>query len=392
MRTVGVIAEYDPFHLGHAYHLQQARQRTQADWVLCVMSGCFTQRGQGALLSPAQRARMALESGADVVLELPVPWAVREAEHFALGGISILHRLGCITHVAFGAETDDLPALSRCAALLEQPSPSLGAAVRERLAQGVSHPAALGGALEALFPGLGLSKPNNVLGLCYLRALLRLHSSMQPVLVPRAGDYHATDWSGGFPSATAVRGAISRGDWLRVSQALPQRSYALLRAAVQRGELFHPQVLDTLLLYLLRTTGPEALRQLPGCTEGMENRLISAARTATSRRELLTAAKTRRYPYARLSRLCAHLLLGLRAQEVRPGLLPPYARLLGFRREARPLLRSIKASGFPLLEKAADAPRDNVIFQSDMRAYDLWCLGAGLRPGLGYRQGVVLVD
>lgn len=136
MRTVGVIAEYDPFHLGHAYHLQQARQRTQADWVLCVMSGCFTQRGQGALLSPAQRARMALESGADVVLELPVPWAVREAEHFALGSISILHRLGCITHVAFGAETDDLPALSRCAALLEQPSPSLGAAVRERLAQG----------------------------------------------------------------------------------------------------------------------------------------------------------------------------------------------------------------------------------------------------------------
>ncbi len=245
MRTVGVIAEYDPFHLGHAYHLQQARQRTQADWVLCVMSGCFTQRGQGALLSPAQRARMALESGADVVLELPVPWAVREAEHFALGGISILHRLGCITHVAFGAETDDLPALSRCAALLEQPSPSLDAAVRERLAQGVSHPAALGGALEALFPGLGLSKPNNVLGLCYLRALLRLHSSIQPVLVPRAGDYHATDWSGGFPSATAVRGAISRGDWLRVSQALPQRSYALLRAAVQRGELFHPQVLDT---------------------------------------------------------------------------------------------------------------------------------------------------
>lgn len=263
MRTVGVIAEYDPFHLGHAYHLQQARQRTQADWVLCVMSGCFTQRGQGALLSPAQRARMALESGADVVLELPVPWAVREAEHFALGGISILHRLGCITHVAFGAETDDLPALSRCAALLEQPSPSLGAAVRERLAQGVSHPAALGGALEALFPGLGLSKPNNVLGLCYLRALLRLHSSMQPVLVPRAGDYHATDWSGGFPSATAVRGAISRGDWLRVSQALPQRSYALLRAAVQRGELFHPQVLDTLLLYLLRTTGRRPCASCP---------------------------------------------------------------------------------------------------------------------------------
>ncbi len=122
----------------------------------------------------------------------------------------------------------------------------------------------------------------------------------------------------------------------------------------------------------------------------MENRLISAARTATSRRELLAAAKTRRYPYARLSRLCAHLLLGLRAPEVRPGLLPPYARLLGFRREARPLLRSIKASGFPLLEKAADAPRDTMIFQSDMRAYDLWCLGAGCARACGRQQIVIL--
>lgn len=392
MRTVGVIAEYDPFHQGHAYHLEQARQRTQADWVLCVMSGCFTQRGHAAVLSPARRARMALENGADVVLELPVPWAVREAEHFALGGIHILHALGCVTHLAFGAETDDLPGLSRCAALLEQPTPSLNADVQARLAQGQSHPSALGDALEAYFPGLGLSKPNNVLGLCYLRALLRLHSPIQPVLIPRRGDYHATGWSSGFPSATAVRGAIARGDWLRVSQAMPQKAYAILRAAMQQGEVCRAEALDPVLLYLLRTAGADALRRLPGCIEGMENRLIAAARTAVNRRELLAAAKTKRYPYARLSRLCTHLLLGLSSQEIQPGLLPPYARLLGFRKEARPLLQAIKASGFPLVEKAADAPRNHAVFQADMRAYDLWCLAASQQPGLGYRQKMVRID
>lgn len=391
MRAVGVIAEYDPFHLGHAYHLGQAREKTQADWVICVMSGCFTQRGQGALLAPALRARMALEHGADVVLELPVPWAVREAEHFALGGVSILHRLGCVTDLAFGAETDDLPALAQCAALLEHPTPELDAAVQAGLAQGLAHPAALGQALEKRFPGLGLEKPNNVLGLCYLRALLRLRSSIQPTLIPRAGDYHATCLDSGFSSATAVRGAFARGDWSGVSRAMPAAAYTTLRAAAQRGEIFRSGRLDPVLLHLLRTAEPEALRRLPGCAEGIENRLRSAAQTAVSRQELLAAAKTRRYPYARLSRLCAYLLLGLTDREVNPQTLPLYARLLGFRQEARPLLRAIKASGFPLVEKVAHAPGCNAVFQADMRAYDLWCLGADQRPGLGYRQQIVVV-
>lgn len=391
MRAVGVIAEYDPFHLGHTYHLRQARERTQADWVICVMSGCFTQRGQGALLAPAARARMALANGADVVVELPVPWAVREAEHFALGGVSILHRLGCVTDLAFGAETDELPALTRCAAVLEQPAPELDAEVRAGLAQGLSHPAALGRALEKRFPGLGLEKPNNVLALCYLRALLRLRSPIRPVLIRRWGDYHATGLSGSLSSATAVRGAFFRGDWAGVSQAMPAAAYNVLRAAAQRGEIFHSDRLDPVLLHMLRTAEPEALRRLPGCVEGMENRLMAAAQKAVSRRELLQNAKTRRYPYARLSRLCAYLLLELTDSVVNPQTFPPYARLLGFRKDARPLLRAMKASGFLLVEKAAHAPGYDAVFQADMRAYDLWCLGADQRPGLGYRQQIVVV-
>ena len=191
MRVAGVVAEYDPFHRGHAYHLAQTRQRTQADYIVVVMSGCFTQRGQGAIVSPAARVRMALANGADAVLELPVPWAVREAEHFALGAVSILHRLGCVTHIAFGAETNDLAALTACAKLLEQPTDELNIQVQAGLRAGLSHPSALSQALAAQCPASGLEQPNNVLALCYLRALLRLNSNIAPILIHRNSSYHA---------------------------------------------------------------------------------------------------------------------------------------------------------------------------------------------------------
>lgn len=390
MRVAGVVAEYDPFHRGHAYHLAQTRQRTQADYIVVVMSGCFTQRGQGAIVSPAARARMALANGADAVLELPVPWAVREAEHFALGAVSILHRLGCVTHIAFGAETNDLAALTACAKLLEHPTDELNIQVQAGLRAGLSHPSALSQALAAQCPVSGLEQPNNVLALCYLRALLRLNSNIAPILIHRNSSYHATDLSEPFPSATAVRGAVRRGAWAQVREAMPASAYAVLQAAARHGAIYDLQRLDTVLLHLLRTTSPEALRQLPGCVEGLENRLQSAAQTVRTREELLAAVKTKRYPYARLSRLCTALMLDFTPEIVSPQALPPYARLLGFRRDALPLLRCMKEGSLPLVEKAADGPRESPFFQADARAYDLWCLGAQQPAGLMWRQQIVI--
>lgn len=392
MRTVGVIAEYDPFHLGHAYHLAQAREIAQADWVVVIMSGCFTQRGQAAAVLPSVRAEMALSCGADVVIELPCPWAVREAEHFALGGVSMLHRLGCITHLAFGAENDNLPALQRCAELLEAPDEALQQLIRSGLEQGLSHPAALGNAIAQRLPGAEISKPNNVLALCYLRALLRLNSPIEPVLIRRRGDYHATGFqTDALPSATAVRGALHRGCWEQVQASMPEPAYALLRKAAASGEVFHPGALDSVLLHLLRTVPLSTLRTLPGCGEGLENRLREAAFASVDREQLLQLMKTRRYPYTRLSRLCAHLMLGLDEQVVRPGTTPAYGRLLGFRREAAPLLRAMKKGCLPLIEKAAHGPRNDAAFQADARAYDLWCLGAGTTPERWWRQSPVMI-
>ena len=184
MRVVGVIAEYNPFHLGHAHHLAQARRLAQADAVVVVMSSAFTQRGDAAIASPMARAQMALASGADAVFALPAAWAVRDAEHFALGGVSLLAGLGCDA-ISFGTETADLPALRTVAALLEQPDDAFQAAVQSRMSQGLPYPAAMSAAMDAAHPGCGtlLANPNSTLAVCYLRAMMRLQADLDVVPV-----------------------------------------------------------------------------------------------------------------------------------------------------------------------------------------------------------------
>ena len=390
MRIVGVIAEYNPFHRGHAWHLRQARALARADAVVAVMSSCFTQRGEAALLSPADRTRMALSCGADAVFALPAMWSVRDAEHFALGGVALLRALG-VDAISFGAETADAERLWAAARLLERPSAAMSSAMQEHLAHGLPWPEALAAATDSLDPGAGrlLSSPNNTLAICYLRAMLRLGANMDVYPVPRQGDYHDTAVSGGFASATALRGTILRGDWRSARQAMPEEAYALLEDAALRGRLHRPEALDLPLLYRLRGMSGEELAALPDLSEGIEQRLRGAALTARSREDMLQAAKTRRYPYARLSRLCAHALLGFTADLLADTPLPPAAWLMGLRDTARPLMARLSASGFPIIAKAADYDRSLPWFQAELRAWDVWALGAGLPAGLALKAGVV---
>ena len=179
MKILGVVAEYDPFHSGHLYHMTEAVRRVSPDLVFIVLSPCFKQRGELSLLSPLDRARLALEAGADAVFSLPVLWTVRDAEHYALGAVSLLASLG-VTDLAFGAETADESLLFRAAGLLENPSPAFSALLKEKLSSGVGYPAALSGAFSSVLPeaeGL-LDRPNNILAVCNLRAALRLNLSL----------------------------------------------------------------------------------------------------------------------------------------------------------------------------------------------------------------------
>lgn len=385
MRIVGVIAEYNPFHSGHAHQLDEARRQTSADCVVAVMSGCFVQRGDAAILSPAVRTEMALENGADAVILLPAMWSVRNAEHFALGGVSLLNALGCDC-ISFGAETADLSALSAAASLLE--TDAAASSLHAQLARGLPYPAALSAAVSAVSPEAAtmLASPNNTLAVCYLRAMMQLHSPMTAVPILRENDYHASAISGALSSAGAIRSAVLRGDWQSAQSAMPESAADLLmnQAAVQH--LHRPEALDLVLLSRLRTMSDEDFAHLPDLSEGIENRLRRAASTAVTREALLQAAKTRRYPYARLSRLATYALLGITADLLAEYPLPPAAVLLGYRRDCAGLLSDLSRGRIPLLAPSA-CNRHDAWFQIEERAWQLWALGAGLPgdPLLRYR-------
>lgn len=386
MRVCGVIAEYDPFHQGHARHLSLARQESQADYILCVMSGSFTQRGAPALLPAHTRAEMALRCGADIVLQLPYDFSVREAEFFALGGVSILHALGCVTHLSFGCEFPDLAPLQRAAALLESPDECWQAALRRGLDQGLSHAAAAGQALEQYLalPPQALNAPNTALALSYLRALLRLKSPIHPVPILRDTAYHAGELER-YPSATAMRGAILRGDWTALEKGIPAQSFPTLQNAILQGMICPPDGLDAILRQTILFSSPEDLSHLPGVSEGLEMRMLKAAETAVSREELIAKTKTRRYTQGRISRALCHAMLHIQKRDL--SSLPSHARILGFRKSAQPLLKKMQKSGFPLISR----PAKNALMRLDIQADELWRIGAGLPLGDTYQHAPVIL-
>lgn len=383
--VVGIICEYDPFHRGHAHQFDLIRQILPDAIIVCLMSGCFTQRGMPAVHQPRVRAEAALRAGADLVLELPCAFAVRDAEHFALGGVEILTKLGFITHLSFGAEDDDLSILQQAAVLLESPTAEFESALRVVLANGHSFAVAQGAALgKCLGDEERWSRPNNILALCYLRAILRLNSALIPLPVRREGDYHSKELGvNSWPSASAVRQSLFAGNHTEASEAC---GYPLPLSPVCR-----PDALDQLLLYKLRVSSAEQLAKLPDCTEGLENRLKNCADQAAAREDLLTLLKTRRYAHSRLSRLCTHALLDIDSDFLTENAHPSYVRLLGLRRQSSEVTALIKKSPLTVIAKAADGNASDPLYQLDLRAYELWALGARLPAGLMYRQGVAVI-
>lgn len=390
MNVCGVIAEYDPFHKGHERHLRLAREMTGADFIVCVMSGSFTQRGMPALLPAHARADMALRCGADVTLQLPYAFSVREAEYFALGGAAILNALGCVTHLSFGSETDDLSLLQAAAKLLEAPDEAMESAIQSGLAKGLSYAAAQGQAVAKRLkvPVDMLDAPNTALALSYLRALIRLDSKIIPVPVLRETDYHAGELDA-LPSASAVRSAVLRGDWAGVRNAVPKAALPVLEKAVREG-ICPPNGLDTIMRHKLLFATPEEIARWPGISEGLEMRILKAAETAVNREALIDAVKTRRYTRGRISRALCHGVMSVTKADL--PTLPASARILGFRESARPLLRQMQKhtqkNGFSLYAR----PAKEETAQLDCRADDLWRVAASLPIGETYRHQAIIVQ
>ena len=367
MKIAGIIAEYNPFHRGHAWHVAETRRLTGCDYVVACMDGHFTQRGDPAMWSKWARARMALACGVDAVFELPALHAVRTADAFARGGVAILAGIGCDT-LSFGSESDDMGLLNALAGLRASEPEALSRAIREKLDAGMSHARARGEAMAGMLgvPREVVNRPNVVLAAEYLRALSACGASMTPTVVRRAGDYHG-DSLEGFASATAIRAAFARGDSEAAVAALPEAARAFAEPDALHG-------MDDMLLYRLRGMSLSEMAALPDAGEGLEHRLYDACRTASGREALLDALKCKRYTRARLSRLLAHALLGMDGALLAENPAPSYARLLGARAGAEPLLTALKRrSSLPIVARASEL-KGEPAFDLECRATDIWSL------------------
>lgn len=377
MKVAGIIAEYNPFHRGHLYHLEKTRRETGADHIVVVMSGDLTQRGAPALADKYTRARMALACGADLVLELPVIHATGSAPYFARGAVALLHELRVVDVLSFGSEGGDLADFERIGEILRDESPFFQKKLRQYLSMGRPFPLARRQALadclgeDALPDGI-LDRPNNILGLEYCMALQEFNSPIQPLIVRREGSsYHQTGLDGGYSSAAAIRQAVFQGipyrEW---SRHLPSEAAEILEAVLQKRGWIRENDFSLLLRYKCMETPPKELCRSFDVSKEMVSRICSHLNDFTDYEDLITRIKTREITYTRAARGLLHILLDLYQPPPRSSAweIAPYARILGFRREAAPLLTQIKkASRIPLISRPARSLKKDPSLDADAR-------------------------
>ena len=347
MKAIGVICEYNPFHLGHRKQFERIRAQFGEDSVIvCLMSGNFVQRGQPAIFDKAVRARAALECGADLVLELPTPYALSSAEGFATGGVEILGSF--CDYLCFGAETGTEDTLMTTAKALL--SPQFPEKLREELDKGLSFPAARQKALESMgHKGDLLTSPNDILAVEYCKAILFQKCGMRPFVIRREGQYHAETPDASDPSATSLRRLIlEKKDWLHF---VPEAGAESLRNAPVYDLSFGERAV----LARLRMMSEEEFSTLPYGSEGLWRKLMHACRSQSGLEQILSATKSKRYTRSRLDRMAMCAFLGLTQQKMAEK--PPYVRVLGFREQGKAALKLARTTGlFPHTgDKTGDA-------------------------------------
>ena len=351
MQVVGVICEYNPFHTGHLWQLAELRRRG-AEAIVCAMSGNFTQRGDLAVARKHVRAEAALRGGADVVLELPLPWATASAEGFAKGGVETLAATGIVDTLAFGSECADTARIARVAAALS--SEAFAAALKKELSAGDSFAAARQRSAETLLGADAaiLSSPNDILGVEYCKALRQQGGSVEPLALPRVGAVHNGEAAGEYASASYLRERLLRGEdaalWLTPDML---RLYETERAAGRAPVRL--ETVERVALAKLRAMREADFAAYDEGNEGLYHRFYDASRRATSLAELLDAVKTKRYAHARVRRMLLAILLDTKSTERKISL--PYIRVLGMNHAGKRLLHAMRETAkLPILIKPAD--------------------------------------
>lgn len=377
MKTTGIIAEYNPFHNGHKA-LVNACRANGATHIVAAMSGNFVQRGSVAIMDKRSRAAAAIRGGVDLVLELPVPFAVATAEVFARGGIEVLNGLGCVDALGFGAECYDRELLLKAADAVVDPA--VDEQIKAELAGGVSYPTARAYAVRSVYgPEIAdvLEGPNNILAVEYLKELKRIGSGIAVEPYPRMGNPHdAMTPTDEFASASMLRILLERGDehafdyMPETTQVEFKRMAAVGRAPVRVEES------ERAILSRLRMLTPEDIAKAPDVSEGLENRIFNAIQSATSLEELYDIVKTKRYTHSRIRRIVTALYLGILPED-RAAV--PYLRVLGFNDRGLEILKAAKETAtLPIITKPAAISELNEnarhLFELECRATDLYHL------------------
>ena len=369
MKIVGLIAEYNPFHNGHAYHLAESLRASGADYAVAVMSGDFVQRGLPAVVDKYTRARMALISGVDAVFELPTVYSCASAESFANGAVELLNRLGIDT-ISYGCECGPSEAkkLREIAELLISEPEAFKTVLDEQLRAGKNYPAARAAAIDAVLPGCGAiaSEPNNILAIEYEKAILKQNARIKTIAIARNGASHSE-------TGTAIRQALSAESYKDLAALLPKSSAELLTYHIDEDDF------SDMLAYRLLTEDPENLTDYSDVSPELAARIIKFKGAGLSFSQLADELTTKNYTRTRVQRALLHILLGIKKETQAPT----FARVLGFKKDS-PVLHELKErTQIPIVTKLADAPDES--YQRDRIASDLYSCAA-------YPKGIKLPD
>ena len=398
MKVAGVITEYNPFHNGHKYQLEQIKRQTSADYIVVVMSGDFVQRGEPAIIDKYERTRMALLSGADLVLELPSVFATASAEFFAGGGVSVLKNTGVVDMLCYGVESVDHELTKLVAGVLKNPPAEYSASLARLIQGGMSFPVARSRALCEYFQDnydsslekldAFIASPNNILAIEYEKALIDCDITGFPI--QRVGEeYHSTDSTSEFSSATAVRGVISTlididkhntitnmqldNSWIsaKFSQLMPSDCADILVNCILGGHIVFPDDISEMLYYRLLTWKDKGFAQYSDCTKELSAKIVKNIYKYEGFTRFCNLLKSKNLTYTRISRVLTHILLGIENNDFNICMDNPYLRILGFKKSSGELMHLLKKrASAPIITKVADAPYE--LISEDIFAADLY--------------------
>lgn len=393
MKIVGLVTEYNPFHNGHKYHLEQSKLETNCNYSVAVMSGNFVQRGEPAICDKWTRAKMAVDAGVDLVLELPTLYSTMSAEYFSYGAVKLLDSLNVIDYISFGSETNDLESLIKISKILGSEPKDFKYHLKKHLNKGMSFPKARSEALKNIFNDYKIdniiNNPNNILAIEYIKSLINLNSTIKPHSIKRIiSDYNEITLTGNISSATAIRRSlISEGiSDKETSYSLPIHSKKHISKYLANYSSFNQLInFNDILIYKLRTIDKDYLKEFIDIEIGLENRIIEAANKFDNIIDIIKNIKTKRYTYTRIQRILIHILLDINYKKDQFYNFPLYIHVLGSNKKGFEILKNIKSnSNLPIINKVADFKKNNLnkMFDLDIKASNIYFIGVNNKTNI----------